>query len=54
MSTIAERLVNLDTRHEKLLDKLALLDQQVSDVLLDWAWVTEVQTESTAPAVRGN
>jgi len=54
MSTIAERLLNLDTRHEKLLDKLALLDRQVNDVLLDWAAIKEVQTESTTPLMLGN
>ena len=37
MNTIAERLLELDVRHNELLDKLTRLDQQIDDVLKEWS-----------------
>jgi len=45
MNNITERLLELDVRHGELLDKLAWLDQQIDDVLKEWAAVKEVRTE---------
>ena len=36
MNNTTERLLDLDDRHNELLDKLARLDQQIDDVLKEW------------------
>ena len=46
MNTITERLLELDSRHSELLDKLDWLDQQIDDVLKEWTATKEVRQES--------
>lgn len=41
MGDPAVRLLDLDTRHGELLDRLAVLDQQVNEVLGDWTRTKE-------------
>ena len=53
MNNVAERLLELDDRHGELLDKLALLDQQIDDVLREWTATKEVPTELSAPVLYG-
>ena len=48
MNNVAERLLELDVRHGELLDKLALLDQQIDDVLKEWTTAKEVTSERAA------
>ena len=45
MNNVAERLSELDVQHGELLDKLALLDQQINDVLKEWMVVREPRQE---------
>ena len=45
MNNMTERLLELDVRHGELLDKLALLDQQIDDVLKEWTAVKDVRPE---------
>ena len=49
MNNVAERLLHLETRQGELLDKLALLDQQIDDVLKEWTAIKETQPEGAAP-----
>ena len=53
MNNVAERLLELDDRHGELLDKLALLDQQIDDVLKEWTTAKEVQSELSDSAFNG-
>jgi len=46
MNNTTERLLELDVRHGELLDKLAWLDQQIDDVLQEWAATKEVRPET--------
>ena len=46
MNNTTERLLELDVRHGELLDKLAWLDQQIDDVLREWAATKEVRPEN--------
>jgi hypothetical protein len=43
MNNTPERLMELDVQHCELLDRLALLDQQISEVLLEWTSAKEVR-----------
>jgi len=45
MNNMTERLLELDVRHGELLDKLAWLDQQIDDVLKEWATAKEARPE---------
>jgi len=45
MNNMAERLLELDVRHGELLDKLVCLDQQIDDVLREWAVAKEARPE---------
>ena len=53
MDSVAERLLELDTRHSELLDKLACLDQQIDDVLKEWTTAKEVSSELSGYAFNG-
>jgi len=46
MNNTTERLLELDVRHGELLDKLAWLDQQIDDVLTEWAATKDVLQET--------
>ena len=46
MNNTTERLLELDVRHGELLDKLAWLDQQIDDVLTEWAAAKDVLPET--------
>ena len=54
MTNIAERLLELDIRHDELLDKLARLDQQIDETLKEWTATKEVQSEQMTSAFNGN
>ena len=46
MNNVAERLLELDVRHGELIEKLAWLDQQIDDVLKEWAAAKEPRPEA--------
>jgi hypothetical protein len=54
MNNVTERLSELDVRHGELLDKLALLDQQIDDVLAEWTATRTVPSELAVSALNGN
>jgi hypothetical protein len=54
MNNVAERLLELDVRHGELLDKLVCLDQQIDEVLKEWAVAKEVQSELAVSAFNEN
>jgi hypothetical protein len=53
MDNVTERLVELDVRHNELLDKLACLDQQIDDVLKEWTIAKEVPSDVPGYAFNG-
>ena len=54
MNNVTERLLELDVQQGELLDKLALLDQQIDDVLKEWTATREIPTDWSAVASLGN
>ncbi|MGL4942589.1 MAG: hypothetical protein ACRC46_05295 [Thermoguttaceae bacterium] len=47
-----QRLIELDTRHNELLDRLEALDREVADVLSEWTSSRPLITVSGDPNVR--
>jgi len=48
MNDPMQKLQELDARHNELLDKLDLLDRDISRVLQEW---TQLQTEFAEPVI---